>query len=113
MTTLDHREVFTDAIREITATDDSMVGSLGILEPSHNRVADIGEDRTSMSSEYYGNVSEEEKLIRAHFASYLTSENESVKDSEDSIVLLGKLVATAVRHGILLWTYHYLIRVCV
>jgi hypothetical protein len=54
-----------------------------------------------MSSEYYGNVSEEEKLIREHFASYLISENESVKDSEDSILFLGKLVATAVRHGIL------------
>jgi hypothetical protein len=107
-----YREVFTDAIREITATDDSMVGSLGVLEPSHNRVADIGEDRSlfmfsfpketqSASSEYYGNVSEEEKLIREHFASHLTSENESVKDSEDSILFLGKLVATAVRHGIL------------
>merc|ERR1712019_212767 len=41
-----YREVFTDAIREVTSMEQSMSGSLGVLEPSPNCVADIGKDRS-------------------------------------------------------------------
>lgn len=108
-----YREVFTDAMREVALTEESMAGSLGVLEPSPNRAADIGEDRSLFvfsfpSSEtstdgiaYEVKVSEEEKMIRQHYSSYLIGETEIVKDTEDSISFLGKLASTAVRHGIL------------
>lgn len=108
-----YREVFTDTIREVTTTENSTVCSLSVLQPSPNRIAAIGEDRSlfvfsfpsldvsSSSLVYNSKVSEEEDLIRQHFASYLIGETEAIKDSEESISFLGKLASTAVRHGIL------------
>ena len=108
-----YREVFTDAIREVTLTDESMVGILGVLEPSPNRAADIGEDRslyvfsfpsaegTPVIASADFKVSEEEKMIREHYSSYLMGETEGLRDTEELLSFLGKLASTAVRHGIL------------
>lgn len=108
-----YREVFTDAMREVTVADEAKVGTLGVLDPSPNRAADIGEDRslfvfsfpsvegTSSSENYECKVSDEERMIRQHYSSYLIGETEGLRDVEDSISFLGKLASTAVRHGIL------------
>ena len=108
-----YREVFTDAMREVASTEKSKTSSLGVLDPSPNRAADIGEGRSlyvfsfpsSESSSdnllYEFKISEEEKMIRQHYSSYLIGETEGVKEIEDSISFLGKLSSTAVRHGIL------------
>ncbi len=108
-----YREVFTDAIREVTATEDSMVGALGVLDPTPNRAADIGEDRSlhmfsfpssesaPISTADDTQVSEEEMIIRKHFSSYILPETEALRETEESVSFLGKLASTAVRHGIL------------
>lgn len=110
-----YREVFTDSMREVTSIEDSAIGSLGVLEPSPNQTANIGEDRSLFVFSFLStneapihssladpfDIGEEEEMIRQHYSSYLLSESEGVKDTEDSISFLGKLASTAVRHGIL------------
>lgn len=109
-----YREVFADAVREITSVDNTMCSALGVLKPSPNQVADIGEDRNlfifsfpSSTDDEQGdtlwdlNISDEERLIRSHYSCYTIPETEEVRDTEESISFLGKLASTAVRHGIL------------
>ncbi len=108
-----YREVFADAIREVTSVDNSMCSALGVLQPTPNQVADIGEERNlfmfscpstddeQSESKYDFTISDEERLIRNHYSCYIISETEEFRDSEESISFLGKLASTAVRHGIL------------
>lgn len=107
-----YREVFTDSMREITSLEaDKMKGSLGVLEPSPNQIVDIGENRSlfvfsfpppsKTSIVHNVEVSEEESMLRQYFSTLLIGETESMKDTEDSLLFLGKLASTAVRHGIL------------
>lgn len=107
-----YREVFTDAIREVHETGTAMTGLLGILDPSPNKDVGVGEDRNlsvfaSIDNAVDAdagsndlNISEDEKIIRSHYSSHLTTKSEKVRDLEDSLTFLGKLVSTAVRHGI-------------
>ena len=41
-----YREVFADAMREVTEEDKLGLGAIGVLKPSPNKAADIGEDRS-------------------------------------------------------------------
>jgi len=108
-----YREIFTDAIREINEWTTSSESTLGILDPSPNAVVGVGENRdlkvfascesawdtfeVDVSDPF---ISEEERTIWDHFSSHLVPRNEEIRDLEDSLSFLGKLVSTAVRHGI-------------
>ena len=108
-----YREVFADAMREITSVDSSMSSALGVLEPTPNQVAEIGENRNlfmfscppsndvNTESLLNFNISDDEELLHNYFSSYLLSETEEMRDAKESILFLGKLASTAVRHGIL------------
>jgi len=106
-----YREIFTDAISDVNETGSLDASTLGILDPSPNGSVGVGESRnlkifaSCVSSEYGefltdASIMEEERLIRNHFSSHLVPRNERVRDLEDSLSFLGKLVSTAVRHGI-------------
>ena len=41
-----YREVFADAMREVTEEDESRLGAIVVLMPSPNKVGDVGEDRS-------------------------------------------------------------------
>jgi len=113
-----YREVFADAIREVTEVDESENGAIGVLDPSPNKAADIGEDRSlcifscgntdGEDLDFYSSkqlsrqlISDEERSIRKSYSSYVNVKNECARDAEDSISFLGKLSAVASRHGIL------------
>ena len=84
-----YREVFTDALREVTELDEEGHGALRVLEPSPNQFSGIGDDQSLFvfSSErailgdpllkaVESNVSQDEMSLRNYFASYfgITSE---------------------------------------
>jgi len=114
-----YREVFADATREVAEVENKgRIGILGVLEPSPNKAGDIGDGRnlcifshgnfdgveTSLHSsdyEYRQLVCDEERLIRKHYSSYITTKNEGARDAEESILFLGKLASVASRHNIL------------
>jgi len=102
-----YREVFTDAMREVNQT--CSLRNLGVLEASPNKEFGIGENRhvnvfatTSGSNESARNlcICGEERALREHYSSRLVTKTEKLRDLEDSLKFLGKLAATAVRHGI-------------
>jgi len=111
-----YREVFTDAMREVTTVDDKGVPALGILEPSSNKKVDIGEDRSlfvfaSGSAEILLNtfmsnnidrssLSNEEMIVRNYYASYNSAASGDINEIEESLLFLGKLCGTASRHKI-------------
>jgi len=113
-----YREVFADAMREVTEEDKLGLGAIGVLDPSPNKAADIGEDR-SLCVFSCGNIdgndsdfcapkqqsrqliSDEERVIRKNYNSYVIVKNEGARDAEESILFLGKLSAVASRHGTL------------
>jgi len=109
-----YREVFTDAINEVTSLDGNGCSALGVLEPTPNNIGAIGDDRSLFmfksgdrspsngdSSGLPNKVSDEESLIREWFYSLLGERLESVREVEDSLFFLGRLCGTACRHGIL------------
>lgn len=106
-----YREVFTDAMREVNRTRDSLESVLGILKPSPNNDIDVGENRNlsvfvsvekhdveEKCADTY--LSDEESIIRSHYSSHIIAKSEQIRNQEDSLAFLGKLVGTAVRHGI-------------
>ena len=106
-----YREVFTDAFQEITDLDSSRCSSLGILDPTANNKADVGEGRDLFvfaSSPNDLNVHEknsdllsiEEKDLLNSFSSLTHRKNENSREVEEALSYLGKLVGTATRHGI-------------
>ena len=107
-----YREVFTDALAEVASTTDSGKSVLGILEPTPNNSAEIGEDRSllmfgrgnasvdSDKNEFPNMLTEEENSIMNAFSSIVGNRDESVREIEDSLVFLGRLTGTACRHGI-------------
>ena len=110
-----YREVFTDAMQEITDLDPSGNSSLGVLEPTANNQADVGDGRdlfvfaqaSSHQStfdenpdELKGMLSGEEQNLLNSFSSLTNKKNESSRDVEEALVYFGKLVGTACRHGI-------------
>lgn len=107
-----YREAFTDAMSEVLDVDDKNHGSLGVLDPTPNHVAEIGENRElymfsagdrdlpPLEEEGEGHVSAEESRIRDSFASLILPRDEVSREVEESLVFLGRLVGTACRHGI-------------
>jgi hypothetical protein len=109
-----YREVFTDAMQEITDLDDTGSSSLGVLEPTANNQAEVGEgrdlfmfarpaDSPSIFSEAKLKLellsSEEIDLIKS-FSSIAHKKNESAREIEEALLYLGRLAGTACRHGI-------------
>jgi hypothetical protein len=112
-----YREIFTDSLSEITNTSSdgpSVFGTLGVLDPTPNNVAAVGDQRDLFMfslnrSDTHAclpplspSLSSSEKLIRSSFASLLASRGESSREVEEALVFLGRLVGTALRHGIAL-----------
>ena len=107
-----YREVFSDIIREMTALNASGKGALGVLEPTPNNETAIGEDRelyafasrgvnkSSILSHPESKISPEEKMVRNAFAIFLFDRNENLRETEESLFFLGRLVGTACRHSI-------------
>ena len=110
-----YREVFTDAMLEVTDIDIHGHSSLGVLEPTPNNEAELGEGRDLyMFAKNYGNsstvimhdeyitsqLSNEEKEMLNSFSTLIHSATEQSREVEDAIVFLGKLAGTACRHGI-------------
>ena len=106
-----YREVFTDAIREVNPTMDAEKSTLNILAPSPNNKIGVGECRDLCIFSSIQNtlkernipesfLSEEEQIIRSHYSSHIVAKSEKKKSQEEALAFLGKLMATAVRHGI-------------
>ena len=109
-----YREVFTDSMQEVTDLDDTGRSSLGVLEPTANNQAEVGEGRDlfmfarpSESSSIFSEVnlkldllSNEEIDLMKSFSSIAHKKNESAREIEESLLYLGRLVGTACRHGI-------------
>jgi len=109
-----YREVFTDAMHEVTDVDPSGNSSLGVLQPSANNQAGVGEGRDlfvfalplndqsayNVQEKNQDMLSSEEKELMNSFSSLTHKKNESSREIEDALSYLGKLVGTACRHGI-------------
>ena len=109
-----YREVFTDSMQEITDVDDSGSSSLGVLEPTANNQAEVGEgrdlfmfarppDSSSIFSEAklkFELLSKEEIDLMKSFSSIAHKKNETSREIEEALLYLGKLAGTACRHGI-------------
>jgi hypothetical protein len=107
-----YREVFTDAMLEVTDIDKEGQSPLGVLEPTPNNEAELGDGRDlfmfakhSSSSdafvnEYLDQLSKEEKHMLDSFSTLTRASTEQSREVEDAIVFLGKLVGTACRHNI-------------
>jgi len=109
-----YREVFTDAIREVTDLDPSGNSSLGVLQPSPNNRSGVGEGRDlfifappPMESIAFDHSEKEKDLLSSEerdllnsFSSLTHKKNENFREIEEALSYLGKLVGTACRHGI-------------
>lgn len=108
-----YREVFTDAVSELTRSDPDGRGDLGVLDSTPNHASGIGESRDLLMFSLNGrdvtqfqekwsrsNASEWECLLRQNFASVVTARDESSREVEDALVFLGRITGTAFRHGI-------------
>lgn len=108
-----YREVFTDAFVELMKFDSKGSGALGVLDPTPNNAAGIGEGRELFIFSSNGRdlsvsetwmtapVSEYESRIRTIYSTLLGSRDEATREVEESLVFLGRLTGTAFRHGIL------------
>ena len=108
-----YREAFTDAFSEVLGTDPATNrGSLGVLDPTPNNSADLGENRdlfmfslngrelTSVKNILKRKVSDEERRIWKSFASLTAPRDEQSREVEEALVFLGRITGTAFRHGI-------------
>jgi hypothetical protein len=107
-----YREVFTDAMLEVTDVDKEGQCPLGVLEPTPNNEAELGDGRDlfmfakhsgssdALMNEYLDELSNEEKDMLNSFSTLTRASTEQSREVEDAIVFLGKLVGTACRHSI-------------
>lgn len=109
-----YREVFTDAIQEVTDLNPSGNSSLGVLQPSANNQADVGDGRDLFVFASASNdpsafnapekskalLSSEERDLLNSFSSLAHKKNENFRELGEALSYLGKLVGTACRHGI-------------
>jgi len=108
-----YREAFTDAFTEVRNVDPtSLRGSLGVLDPTPNNSADLGENRDLFMFSLNGrdlsatksfvdkNVSDEELRIRKSFSSLTSPRDEASREVDEALVFLGRVTGTAYRHGI-------------
>lgn len=109
-----YREVFADAIKEVTYLDTSGCSSLRVLQPSANNEADVGDGRDLFIFAFSSNddssasnldkgrdsLSSEERDLLNSFSSLTHKKDESSREIEEALSYLGKLVGTGCRHGI-------------
>lgn len=108
-----YREVFTDAMLEVVNVDKEGHSSLGVLEPTPNNEAELGEGRdlfmfsqhsgsseAFVTNEYLDQLSNEEKEMLDSFSTVTCVSTEQSREVEEAIVFLGKLAGTACRHSI-------------
>ena len=109
-----YREVFTDAIKEATHLNSSGCSALGLLMPSANNQADVGDSRdlfifadpanidtsTSLEMSLPDSLSSEELDLFHSFSSLTHKKDETSREVEEALSYLGKLVGTGCRHGI-------------
>lgn len=109
-----YREVFTDAMQEVTDLDTFGNSSLGVLQPSANNQSGVGEGRDLFVFAQPPNdssilntpninldlLSREERDMLNSFSSLTHKKNESSREIDEAISYFGKLVGTACRHGI-------------
>jgi len=107
-----YREAFTDAIAEVLKTDGSSRGALGVLDPSPNNAASIGDNRDIFMFSLNGRqldatkpqtmhaIASAEERIRRSFGSLMTPRDETSREVEEAVLFLGRIVGTAYRHGI-------------
>ena len=108
-----YREGFTDVFSEVLDVDPvTSRGSLGVLDPTPNKSADLGENRELCMFSLNGRdlsglkkllgkkVSEEESRIWKSFSSLTAPRDEPSREVEEALVFLGRLTGTAYRHGI-------------
>jgi len=107
-----YREVFTDAIREVAEVDSNSESILDILQPTPNKSVGIGDDRdlfmfcsgdadTARSDGNSNILDQEEAIISDYYSSFMITKSERLREIEESVAFLGKISATALRHGIL------------
>jgi hypothetical protein len=103
-----YREVFADAIREVSEYDEAGHGVLGVLEPSPNHIAEVGSNRElyvfasgdDMSSSSIMEPMPSEETISNYFSSLMQGVDESTREAEGRVAFLGRIAATATRHFI-------------
>lgn len=109
-----YREVFTDAMLEVTDIDPSGNSSLRVLDPSANNQADVGDGRdlfvlaqapresnaVNTPQGNYDLLSSEEKSLMNSFSSLTHRKDETTREIDEAVAYLGRLVGTACRHGI-------------
>ena len=106
-----YRETFTDSLAELLSVDEGGGGSLGVLDPTPNCSADIGENRglymfslngcdISELSNTTNTLTQEERSLRESFFSLTVPRDEASREVEEALVFLGRIVGTAFRHGI-------------
>jgi hypothetical protein len=109
-----YREIFTDSIREVTAVNKSGASILNVLQPTPNTTFDVGENRglfmfgsghldfnNDNTIDENHHMTEDEKMILLQYSIYVSPRNETIRNMEESAFFLGKLAATALRHGIM------------
>jgi len=108
-----YREAFTDVFSEVLNIDPaSSRGALGVLDPTPNKSADLGENRELCMFSLNGRdlsglkkllgkkISKEESRIWRSFSSLTAPRDELSREVEEALVFLGRLTGTAYRHGI-------------
>lgn len=105
-----YREIFTDAIREVSEYDESGRSFLGVLEPSPNHIAEVGDGRelfifstgedlsSDTNSHSVMKASPSEDSVTKYFSSLMHGIDESGRDAESRVAFLGRMAATATRH---------------
>jgi hypothetical protein len=109
-----YREAFTDALSEVTKTDDKGRGVLGVFDPTPNNASEIGENRdlymfslngrdlslSGSATSSVATVADEEGRLREYFASLMAARDEASREVEEALVFLGRITGAAYRHGI-------------
>mmetsp|Transcript_40145 Transcript_40145/g.94371 ORF Transcript_40145/g.94371 Transcript_40145/m.94371 type:complete len:1076 (-) Transcript_40145:319-3546(-) len=101
-----YREVFTDITNEVQEVNSDGSSLLDLLVPSPNKISDIGDRRdlyVFSSSEKGSNPFSfnemVEKSLGKFFSSVLT---QTMREREEGLFFLGKIVGTACRHSIMI-----------
>ena len=101
-----YREVFSDAVNEIQEFIDNE-SFLGLLEPSPNTIAGIGDNRglvvfkSSLSKDSDDSYNSKHILpIANFFRSSIGGRDDSTREIEEGLTFLGRLIGTACRHSI-------------
>lgn len=113
-----YREVFTDAVQEVTTQSLDGHGILGVLDASPNRAGNLGDARELLMfslnrrclvetvvedpEETKTEVDDAWTELYERFGFLTLPRDESSREVEDALIFLGRLVGTAYRHGMAL-----------